>query len=440
MASHSHHGHGSRTVNCKNTQNSIHTEDVIHKTCKIYERKSISKYSPRLANPDFPWQYLQHLIQSESAEPPTDHCQHTLYSSSQAFIDHILWTLHPKSSIHENIENHRSHFMMQFMMQMGACTNCINTLLSTITFKDYINLYSVWHREPKIEFNEFMNKEPKFASDLSQNLFMHMCFHPQMPKIMIKTCSLTETDYRKKSKLSKQCRCQLKEFDIYNHDFDFICNLITLDLCSMSEVYGSCDVKDCNQTNCYQLRETGAGLKILRHVWYIKMFYLSIKYWNKYHILFFLRNYFCHFQQIITALGSVNTSVSHEVSVERQEIMDMFIDLMKIVLKEIIVRFNSEKLQFSDIQNQKVVKRIKKHKLDIMKTQRIHRIEIKESAKEMMTCSWIGCCKKQIDADIKFKVCSGCKMSYYCSKYCQKKSWNTQHRYNCETLFQYYNL
>eukprot|EP01084_Bolivina_argentea_P114600 203991_1 len=409
---------------------------LIKKTCKIYERKLISKYIPRLTTPNFPDQYMLDLIQMDSI-PSADDCQHTLYPSPQTFINHMLWTLHPKSSSHHKVRNHLTHFNMQFIMHM-TCTNCINTLLSTITFKDCINLYSIWYREPKMEF--IQNEKYRFNSSISQMLLMHLCFHPQMPKIMIKTCPLNVIEYGKRSKVSKQCRCQLKEFDIYNHDFDFICNLITLDLCSMSEVYGSCDVKDCNQTNCYQLRETGAGLKILRHVWYIKMFYLSIKYWNKYHILFFLRNYFCHFQQIITALGSVNTSVSHEVSVERQEIMDMFIDLMKIVLKEIIVRFNSEKLQFSDIQNQKVVKRIKKHKLDIMKTQRIHRIEIKESAKEMMTCSWIGCCKKQIDADIKFKVCSGCKMSYYCSKYCQKKSWNTQHRYNCETLFQYYNL
>eukprot|EP01084_Bolivina_argentea_P295300 508353_1 len=196
------------------------------------------------------------------------------------------------------------------------------------------------------------------------------------------------------------------------------------------------------------MREAGAGFRLSRNLWFLKMFYLSIKYWNKYHILFFLRNYFDHFQKVISSLTSNNItdkliSNDYELTVDRKEMVKLIfwiIDLMNIVLKEIIVRFNSEKLHFNSIGKQNLVKRIKKHKLDTMKTLRKHRIEVRESVKEMMTCSWIGCCKKQKYADVKFKLCSGCKMSYYCSEYCQKKSWNTQHRYNCKTLIEYYNL
>eukprot|EP01084_Bolivina_argentea_P193995 332810_1 len=36
----------------------------------------------------------------------------------------------------------------------------------------------------------------------------------------------------------------------------------------------------------------------------------------------------------------------------------------------------------------------------------------------------------------KWYLCSKCKMVYYCSKRCQKKSWNKQHRYHCKKLSQ----
>lgn len=49
-------------------------------------------------------------------------------------------------------------------------------------------------------------------------------------------------------------------------------------------------------------------------------------------------------------------------------------------------------------------------------------------------CEWSGCGKKHE----KLRVCSGCRMSYYCSKSCQKKSWKIQHGNVCHKLSQYY--
>eukprot|EP01084_Bolivina_argentea_P121314 214966_1 len=38
--------------------------------------------------------------------------------------------------------------------------------------------------------------------------------------------------------------------------------------------------------------------------------------------------------------------------------------------------------------------------------------------------------------DIRLKVCKQCQLAYYCNRKCQKRSWNTQHRYYCMSLVQ----
>ena len=82
-----------------------------------------------------------------------------------------------------------------------------------------------------------------------------------------------------------------------------------------------------------------------------------------------------------------------------------------------------------------------KHKCNVRMTiVRGSRIVSSENLKDKITCTWIGCEKKQKNEDIKFKVCGGCKMAYYCSKSCQKRAWNSKHRNICHKLRQYYAL
>eukprot|EP01084_Bolivina_argentea_P165217 287063_1 len=39
---------------------------------------------------------------------------------------------------------------------------------------------------------------------------------------------------------------------------------------------------------------------------------------------------------------------------------------------------------------------------------------------------------KSTNDSIELRLCSKCKHTRYCSRKCQKKSWNTQHRYLCK--------
>lgn len=45
--------------------------------------------------------------------------------------------------------------------------------------------------------------------------------------------------------------------------------------------------------------------------------------------------------------------------------------------------------------------------------------------KKIKNCQYIKCNKKAL------KKCSRCKSSRYCSRKCQKKDWNTKHRFIC---------
>eukprot|EP01084_Bolivina_argentea_P119683 212192_1 len=62
------------------------------------------------------------------------------------------------------------------------------------------------------------------------------------------------------------------------------------------------------------------------------------------------------------------------------------------------------------------------------------------SIKQRLKCSKVkkGChnhkCSYNLGVDGKIKVCSKCRVSYYCSRSCQKKHWKYIHRVQCKLL------
>ena len=54
--------------------------------------------------------------------------------------------------------------------------------------------------------------------------------------------------------------------------------------------------------------------------------------------------------------------------------------------------------------------------------------------RETVTCGYEGCSTKQDVSKRIFKICSGCKIAYYCSSKCQKKAWKAHHRQTCSAL------
>ena len=55
--------------------------------------------------------------------------------------------------------------------------------------------------------------------------------------------------------------------------------------------------------------------------------------------------------------------------------------------------------------------------------------------KKVKICTYYKCDTLKIyGCNIKMKICKGCKLTYYCSKRCYKRDWNSKHRYECSKL------
>eukprot|EP01084_Bolivina_argentea_P161431 281016_1 len=190
----------------------------ISKIQKIYDKKLISTYRPYPTPKDI----LTKLKQNQEFE----HCPHELYTSSEAFANHILWILHPTS-----IDHHDQYLYLTFrdVSGTGICSNCINVLLSVVTFKDHINFYA-------------MSGNSRLQQHMCHLLFEHYCCHPKLPKIMVRTCELSKDTYSKgnKKKLENNMKIKLNDgtFDIgfFVHDFQYLCSLMILT--TMHNVFG----------------------------------------------------------------------------------------------------------------------------------------------------------------------------------------------------------
>ena len=64
---------------------------------------------------------------------------------------------------------------------------------------------------------------------------------------------------------------------------------------------------------------------------------------------------------------------------------------------------------------------------------------VRKEAKRRVVCSSLKCGKTQRDCEDQFKLCAGCKLTYYCCRTCQKKAWK-EHKAICVKLRRLYAL
>ena len=69
----------------------------------------------------------------------------------------------------------------------------------------------------------------------------------------------------------------------------------------------------------------------------------------------------------------------------------------------------------------------------------MNRSKTREDVKQRTRCSSVQCDKPQSDSKEQFKLCGGCRFTYYCCRSCQKRAW-PQHKPICATLRRVYNL
>eukprot|EP01084_Bolivina_argentea_P193996 332811_1 len=317
-------------------------------------------------------------------------CPHHLYKTEESFVDHILWTLHPKT--------HHSSLTQQLFIHLdkiAICINCMVILLSKSHFLELINLYCVWYKHMHIfVLDDNYLRRVCISKLIHWNIFRH----PKMYKIISKSCNLDKPTYLKGKKLIQSN----PNIDmVYVHDFGYLCQTMLFPFCSK--------LFQTKQNKCLH---------------YLGTFFLWIKYWNQYQILFFLSNFRSQLFQTLDCMekkhGLTEMDENQQIQyLSRIDATETWLILtMRMIMMEIGNRIHLDR---------------NKNALLFQPSQIPYKYRCAIKSQMSHKCSWIECNKLQMAGK---NICSGCKMVYYCSKRCQKKSWNKQHRYHCKKLSQ----
>eukprot|EP01084_Bolivina_argentea_P254930 428690_1 len=319
-------------------------------------------------------------------------CTHNLFRKTDSFVEFIYWILHISSFDHVDHFNHCVRLaIILFNSTNSICAHCKTVFLSTVPFDQLMtSIYYCQHSEDVSLPVKWLNL--KFMNELF--------FHPKIYKIMSLNMSI----------------------------FEMTCHMICTYLHD-----------DLVKTVKYNYPKQEKICVLLR------MTFLSIKYWKKDHLLHFINFYYTDFQyygrQFLvksTNQAGINAKRIQNHHVLRSIFGDVTHLLFKSKNKDLL---NQIKDKQADHAKTPLISRLKGHNAYINNTLRYL---VKNETKILFYGNVIKCayekCNKEQGKDEKYKICKGCKMTYYCGKKCQKKSWNKRHRMDCKQLSKYYNL
>eukprot|EP01084_Bolivina_argentea_P298566 514542_1 len=310
----------------------------------------------------------EYLVDNDNQSWPFQ-CPHKFSSSPNelpAFIISTLFYPHQKSQkIEEQVKK-----LTQLLRGDLLCIHCINTLLSTISLEDIIN-YQI----------KYAKQRPYHTLCIKELLFS-LLLHPKIAKILAQSCNMNEQSYNKEMALMTHAKETIGK--VFMHTVQPL---------------------NCICLNLYMLFKTESQKLII----WLKAFYLSMKYWNGYQMLFFTQHYFSQFSDYyIKNYNDFNKMDNYQIIME----------LLSLILENVSMAISAKK--------------ISKHR-SVKKSRKWAKSLLIQST----SCGWNGCDLRRCERK-QLKICKGCKMSYYCSKLCQKKSWNTDHKKECNRLSNYY--
>eukprot|EP01084_Bolivina_argentea_P010732 20002_1 len=315
------------------------------------------------------------------------HCAHKLYAQSHLFIQDILWTLHLHSFDDVHHSKHCTRLKIIFSNSFNSmCAHCITVLLATVNFVELMN---------DIYYCRHSKDIPKQVKWLNLRLMVELFYHPKMYKIMsLNIC-------------------------VFDRACHMVCAHFNDDLVQ-------------NAALMYPKQE--------KFYVFLRMIYLSIPRWDKRYLLHFISAYVCAFHYYWVLIYNSFKSKDPEgiEKIQNNCVMrSIFGEITYLLFK------SKNKTLLNQIKDNSLVNLLKGHNNDINTAQYLE-IRNNESQKKrvlfygnVIKCSYEKCNKSE-SADEKFKICKGCKMTYYCCRQCQKKSWNTRHRIDCKQLLKYY--
>eukprot|EP01084_Bolivina_argentea_P314709 545115_1 len=345
-------------------------------------------------------------------------CSHVLFASSGEFVDYVLWMICPQKEGRTKVTTKKMIHEFYLSLLDGMCIHCINTLLTKKKLKDIIALNKIYFDIQKTPYMTVNNVVYNLKLR-SLDVLVNSTIHPKIPMLIVKSLIFDKTAYTKETNFMRQVY-KTNEFPISkSHDFNWLWN-ITMGIMGYFNPIPSSQDRPTSVCS----RFTG--------IW-LRAFFLSVKYWNDYQMLFFIEHYRIIVQQQVADLGKKSfysrSTIPHDDSINK---------LFRFLCIEIGIRCAKFKLTAQHWPLFLHNKHMMKNRIKEMKTKQIRKW-VKSLYVENVKCCWTECnnnhcvISKQV-----LKVCSKCKMAYYCSKSCQKKAWNTNHRYHCKTLNEWY--
>ena len=316
-----------------------------------------------------------------------NHCPHHHYQSIHCFENHLLSLLNHNARYYAVVYRHQElNELISLLRKHSLCAICRNTILSNTPFQDL-----------------FLGKELISCANESRGhlyLFLYCRFfdHPRFPKIMMQICS--------KSMHHFQSLCIV---------FEWLLNIT--------------------------LRGTGdhlIGHKFVAMV-FARFIFLTMRYWKRRHYRFWktyhsdtIRNWLrklaepSTYREVELGLTNVSTRPDGTVStLSGSEQMHNTMCCVDQLVQYILLASQSWNLTISIFKQVLTVKQI--HSFFTTKT------------RQAVQCSLESCRKLEYGNEKRFKLCGGCKMTYYCSRSCQKRAWSN-HKEKCSKLSRLYRL
>ena len=308
------------------------------------------------------------------------YCPHIYYSSDQMFVDHLIWFT-TQDAMSENFCDHQEVLSI-LLKRFILCDHCRNSMLSSYALLEQL---SVPNLKCRMERTCCINYNVECIRFL---LYSRLVDHPQSPRIIMKICKNSVTAF--------QSMCEA------------VADILYWDRCSEQS-------------------------RILKE--YADIVCLTVKYWSRDQLRYFLESHFNVIDRaIVPEMRWLARNLKSSMNEFNSNVKDP-VGTLSFLLFEVIAISNLMGLHGVPQMVGSSIKLLDKSKSK--QSSEINRETMKGVVKDRSVCSYEEC--EKLDNEEQFKLCGGCKLTYYCCRSCQKRAW-PQHKVHCKTLCSLYAL